>query len=82
MKIIISYIKLLITYVCFIQKEDYVLLIYLNLIETPEDKNKFTLLYEEYKEKMFYTANRILNKIRESARRIKKLTKRENRNSD
>jgi len=30
------------------------------MINNPADENKFTLLYEEYKEKMFYTANKIL----------------------
>lgn len=36
------------------------LLIYLSMIETEEDKNKFTLLYEKYIKLMFYVANQIL----------------------
>ena len=36
------------------------LFIYLSMINDPADEDKFTLLYEEYKEKMFYAANKIL----------------------
>jgi RNA polymerase sigma-70 factor (ECF subfamily) len=36
------------------------LLTYLSQIDNPEDQNKFTLLYEEYNEKMFYFANTFL----------------------
>ena len=35
--------------------------LYLNMIDNPEDQEKFTLLYDLYKEKMFYEANKILN---------------------
>lgn len=34
--------------------------IYLSMIETEEDKNKFVLLYEKYRKLMFYVANQIL----------------------
>ena len=43
--------------------EDIMLLIYLTLIDNPEDNDKFKVLYEEYKEKMFYVANQKLNNI-------------------
>ena len=36
------------------------MLIYLNLIETEEDKRKFECIYLAYKQTMFYAANRIL----------------------
>lgn len=36
------------------------MLIYLNLIETEEDKRKFERIYLAYKQTMFYAANRIL----------------------
>ena len=36
------------------------MLIYLSMIETEEDKNKFTRLYEKYRKLMFYVANQIL----------------------
>lgn len=36
------------------------MLIYLNLIETEEDKRKFEHIYLTYKQTMFYAANRIL----------------------
>jgi len=35
--------------------------IFLTLIDTEEDKQKFILLYEEYRKLMFYVANKILN---------------------
>lgn len=34
---------------------------YLQILETPEDKHKFELVYDEYKLSMFYVANKILN---------------------
>lgn len=36
------------------------LIFFLSMIETEEDKNKFTLLYKKYRKLMFYIANRIL----------------------
>ncbi len=36
------------------------MLIYLLMLETEEDKNKFVLLYQKYKKLMFYVANQIL----------------------
>lgn len=36
------------------------MLIYLSMIETEEDKNKFILLYEKYRKLMFYIANQVL----------------------
>ena len=36
------------------------MLIYLLMIETEEDKNKFVQLYEKYRKLMFYVANQIL----------------------
>lgn len=36
------------------------MLIYLSMIETEEDKNKFIQLYEKYRKLMFYVANQIL----------------------
>jgi len=37
------------------------LLFYLGLIETPEEKDKFEQLYNQYKKLMFYVAKQILN---------------------
>lgn len=37
------------------------MLVYLLLIDSEEDKNKFELLYEKYRKLMFYIANKILN---------------------
>ena len=36
------------------------MLIYLNMLESEEEKNKFEQLYNTYKQTMFYVANRIL----------------------
>ena len=36
------------------------LILFLSMLETEEDKNKFTLLYEKYRKLMFYIANQIL----------------------
>lgn len=36
------------------------MMIYLLLIDTPDDKRKFEKLYIAYKQTMFYVANRIL----------------------
>lgn len=36
------------------------MIIYLQMIDTPEDKHKFEILYREYRGLMFYLANRIL----------------------
>jgi RNA polymerase sigma-70 factor (ECF subfamily) len=35
--------------------------IYLNLIDSPDDQDKFTQLYGNYKQTMFFVANKILN---------------------
>lgn len=37
------------------------MILYLSMIDTPKEQVKFELLYWEYKDLMFYTANRILN---------------------
>ena len=37
------------------------MILYLSMIDTPKEQVKFELLYREYKDLMFYTANRILN---------------------
>ncbi|MVB10008.1 hypothetical protein CAFE_06790 [Caprobacter fermentans] len=36
------------------------LIFFLSMLETDEDKNKFTLLYEKYRKLLFYVANQIL----------------------
>ena len=36
------------------------MLIYLQMIDTPEERSKFELLYREYRGLMFHVANRIL----------------------
>jgi DNA-directed RNA polymerase specialized sigma24 family protein len=36
------------------------LIFFLSMLETDENKNKFTLLYEKYRKLMFYVANQIL----------------------
>lgn len=42
------------------------MLIYLDMIDSPEEKNKFEIIYEQYKNLMFYTANKILGDTRDS----------------
>lgn len=42
------------------------MLIYLTLIETEEDKRKFERIYLDYKQTMFYAANRILKNYHSS----------------
>ncbi|MPM38230.1 ECF RNA polymerase sigma factor SigW [bioreactor metagenome] len=37
------------------------MLIYLNLLNTEEEKNKFEQIYYQYKQLLFYVANKILN---------------------
>lgn len=37
------------------------MLIYLSMIDSDTDKSKFEMLYNEYRNLMYYTANRILN---------------------
>lgn len=37
------------------------MMIYLQMIDTPEDRSKFEQIYIEYRDLMFYIANRILN---------------------
>ena len=37
------------------------MIIYLQMIDAPEDKHKFEILYTEYRGLMFYIANQILN---------------------
>lgn len=39
------------------------MLLYLALIDTPEDKGKFEKIYDTYEQTMFYVANRILKDI-------------------
>ena len=36
------------------------MLVYLSMIESPEDKSKFEAIYHKYRDLMFYAANRIL----------------------
>lgn len=42
------------------------MLIYLAMIDSPEGKIKFEIIYEQYKNLMFYTANKILGDTRDS----------------
>ena len=42
------------------------MIIYLQMIETPEEKSKFEQLYLEYRDLMFYIANRILHHQQDS----------------
>lgn len=42
------------------------MLIYLSMIETPEERGKFEAIYETYKQLMFYMANNILHDTRDS----------------
>lgn len=37
------------------------MIIYLQMLETPEEKSKFEQIYLEYRDLMFYIANRILH---------------------
>lgn len=37
------------------------MLVYIQMIDAPEDKHKFEVIYLEYRRLMFYIANRILN---------------------
>ena len=38
------------------------MIVYLQLIDTAEDRSKFEQLYEQYKQLMFYTAFQILKR--------------------
>lgn len=40
------------------------MMIYLQTIDTAEDRSKFEQLYEQYKQLMFYTAFQILKRLR------------------
>lgn len=42
------------------------MLIYLSMMDTPEAQDKFCILYEQYKNLMFYVANEILGDTRDS----------------
>lgn len=42
------------------------MLIYLSMIETPEERGKFEAIYETYRQLMFYIANNILHDARDS----------------
>lgn len=42
------------------------LLFYLQMLDTPEDKHKFELVYEEYRNYMFHVANKILRNREDS----------------
>ena len=42
------------------------MLIYLQMLETPEEKSKFEQIYLEYRDLMFYIANRILHNQQDS----------------
>lgn len=42
------------------------MLIYLAMIDSPEEKLKFELIYDRYKNLMFYTANSVLGDTRDS----------------
>ena len=37
------------------------MLIYLQMIETPEDRSKFEIIYEEYRDMLYTRANGILH---------------------
>ena len=41
-------------------------LVYLSMIEGPEDRNKFEIIYEQYKNLMYYVAYRILREERDA----------------
>lgn len=41
-------------------------LVYLSMIESPEDRNKFEIVYEQYKNLMYYVAYRILREERDA----------------
>lgn len=47
-------------------KGDLSMFIYLAMIDSPEEKLKFELIYERYKNLMFYTANSVLGDTRDS----------------
>ena len=47
-------------------KGDRSMFIYLAIIDSPEGKLKFEVIYERYKNLMFYTANRVLGDTRDS----------------
>ena len=54
-----------------IQKEKHwlavrILFIYLQMLETPEEKSKFEQIYLEYRDLVFYIANRILHNKQDS----------------
>lgn len=42
------------------------MLVYLSMIEGPEDRNKFEIVYEQYKNLMYYVAYRILREERDA----------------
>lgn len=42
------------------------MLIYLSMIETPEDRSKFERIYENYRQLMFYIANSVLKDTRDA----------------
>lgn len=44
-------------------KGDRSMFIYLAIIDSPEGKLKFEVIYERYKNLMFYTANRVLGDL-------------------
>ena len=41
-------------------------LVYLSMIEGPEDRNKFEIVYQQYKSLMYYVAYRILREERDA----------------
>lgn len=47
-------------------KGDLSMFIYLAMIDSPEEKLKFEIIYERYKGLMFYTANSVLGDTRDS----------------
>ena len=47
-------------------KGDLSMFIYLAMIDSPEEKLKFEVIYERYKGLMFYTANSVLGDTRDS----------------
>lgn len=42
------------------------MLVYLSMIEGPEDRNKFEIVYQQYKSLMYYVAYRILREERDA----------------
>ena len=46
--------------ILFYVRGEAIMIIYLSMIESPEEKTKFETIYYEYRDLMFYAANKIL----------------------